>query len=283
MDNLKQVEDFWNQNLCGRHFITAKYPSAEFFEQYRRFRYGKEHHLDWLINWRSAAGKDLLEIGLGVGADASRWAAYAMSYTGVDLTTESVEATKRHFEILDLKGSILKGNAEALPFADNSFDLVYSHGVIHHTTDIMKALSEIFRVTRSEGEIVLMLYSKDSFNYWGRIQFYFRLRFLLALLKTSISLRTSEPWTGHISNFRREGPSYFSWNGWYHHCTDGPNCKIANIYHRQEIVDMLEKAGFIVTNMKKAHFPFTGGKYPIVERYLAQFIGFYQFVWAKKR
>jgi len=179
-NRLKQVEEFWNDNLCGEHFINAIYASKDYFEQYREFRYKKEHHLNRLIDWQSAKNKDVLEIGLGIGADGTRWVAYARSYTGIDLTDSAVKATRHHFRLLSLKGNILKGNAESLPFEDNSFDIVYSHGVLHHTPSIENALGEIFRVLRRNGEVILMLYSKNSYNYWLRIQFILGFDFCLS-------------------------------------------------------------------------------------------------------
>jgi ubiquinone/menaquinone biosynthesis C-methylase UbiE len=281
-DRLKQVEEFWNKNLCGKHFISAQYPSKEFFEQYQNFRYKKEHHLNCLIDWKSAINKDVLEIGLGVGADGTRWAKYAKSYTGIDLTEESVQAITMNLRIKGLKGNILKSNVESLPFEDNKFDLVYSHGVLHHVSDIMKALGEIHRVLKDNGEMILMLYSKDSVNYWLRIQLYFRLRFPIELIKSRFGVSVRDPWKSHIRNFHNVGWKYVSWSQWYHHCTDGPDCEIANIYHKAEIIKIFKKAGFHIRKMRKAHFPITKGRYQKFDRLLAKYIGFYQFIWANK-
>ena len=280
VNRTKQVEDFWNRNLCGKHFISSPYPSKEFFEKYREFRYRKEHHLNHIIDWTSAEDKDVLEIGLGIGADATRWARYARSYTGIDLTDEAVQATRLHFKHLGLKGAILKGDAEMLPISDKRFDIVYSHGVLHHLLNIETALREIFRVLKQDGEIILMLYSKTSFNYWLRIQLYFRVRFLFGFLRYKLGMGVGEPWISHIRNLRRKGWSYFSWNNWYHHCTDGPECEIANIYDRSEISHMLKKAGFSIKRMHRAHFPI--GASPAIENFLGKYIGFYQFVWGRK-
>src|SRR5581483_8429912 len=168
--DLKQIEEFWNANLCGKQFVDAQFPSPEFFKRYREFRYHKTHHLDKYINWEAAKGKSVLEIGLGIGADATRWATNAASYTGIDLTREAVEATKIHLSHLQLKGDVKQGNAEQMEFNDSSFDIVYSHGVLHHTMHIEKTFSEIFRVLKPGGEFIVMLYAKGSFNYWIRIQ-----------------------------------------------------------------------------------------------------------------
>ena len=279
-ENLKSVEAFWNANLCGKHFINAKYPSKEFFQQYRNFRYKKAHHLNNYINWESALGKNVLEIGLGVGADGTRWARYAQSYTGVDLTNEAVVATREHLDKLGLKGTIVQGNSEALDFQDNSFDIVYSHGVLHHTINIKRALKEVHRVLRGDGQFIIMLYSKRSFNYWIRIQFYFRLRFLMEVLKARLGLTIKNPWHGHYHNLQKKGWRYFSWKEWPHHCTDGTDCDIANIYTTKEIEKMLNTAGFKITRIKKAHFPV--GLSPQLEQVFAKHLGFHQFVWATK-
>jgi ubiquinone/menaquinone biosynthesis C-methylase UbiE len=279
---LQQVQDFWNANLCGKQFVDAKFPSKEFFARYRDFRYKKTHHLDQYIDWQSASGKDVLEIGLGIGADGTRWATHARSYTGVDLTNEAVQATKIHLDHLGLKGTVLQGNAEELDLPSAGFDIVYSHGVLHHTTHIEKTFSEINRVLRPGGQFVVMLYAKGSFNYWVRIQLYFRLRLLFELTKNKIGLSSKGNWALHVKNVKKDGLSYLSWKNFPHHCTDGPDCYIANIYYREEIRQMLERSGFTVERMKKAHFPL-GGKFPRLERALASLMGFHQLVWARKK
>lgn len=277
---VQQIEEFWNVNLCGHHFVKAPYPSKEFFEQYTEFRYKKTHHLNTYIDWSAAKDKDVLEVGLGIGADATRWGKNAKSYTGVDLTDEAVHATQAHFNLLGLKGKIIKGNAEQLELPDNSFDLVYSHGVLHHTTHIDRTFSEINRVLRSNGEFIVMLYCKQSFNYWIRIQLWFRFRFLIALLFDILGKKQSDLWKGHLNNFRKKGWKYFGWSEWYHHCTDGPDCEIANIYTRSEVKKMLGKAGFKVEKMKQAHFP--AGLPPKIEQKIASAMGFHLIAWAKK-
>lgn len=279
--DIKQIEDFWNTHLCGKQFVNAKFPEKEFFEIYRNFRYKKTHHLDKYVDWKSAAGKDVLEIGLGIGADGSKWATYANSYTGVDLTREAVEATKIHLNHLNLKGNVVQGNAEQLSLENNSFDIVYSHGVLHHTTFIEKTFSEVNRVLKPGGQFIVMLYSKGSFNYWFRIQFYFRIRLLFEIFKNKLGLKSKGNWALHVKNFKNDGWTYLSWKNFPHHCTDGPDCYVANIYYRREMIEMLEKAGFKVEKHKKAHFPI-GGFAPGLERFLGSMMGFHQIIWLRK-
>jgi len=56
-----------------------------------------------------------------------------------------------------------------LPFANESFEVAYSNGVLHHTPDTAAAVREIHRVLRPEGEARVMLYHRDSLYYWGEI------------------------------------------------------------------------------------------------------------------
>lgn len=279
---IDNVEGFWDGNVCGAHFInpSVERQTSEFFEAYRNFRYQKEHHLNDLIDWESAKGKSVLEIGLGLGADSTRWAEHAQEFNGVDLTAAAVDSTRRHLEIRGFEGTIQQGNAEELPFDDKKFDIVYSHGVLHHTPDTLKTLREVNRVVKDGGQFIVMFYAKNSFNYWMRIQGTMRVQFLLNLVKSKLGGNVSEPWKTHLANFKQRGWSYFSWRTWPHHCTDGPDCEIAFIRTSREMTTLLQDAGFTVERKTKAHFPIRAGQ--AIERKLSRIFGFYQFIWCRK-
>ena len=193
-----------------------------------------------------------------------------------------------------MNGNIIKGNAEKLDFSDESFDIVYSHGVLHHTPDINASLSEIERVLKKNGQFILMVYAKGSFNWWIRIQLYFRLRLMLTILyskamtlmnysgRRGLTEHSETIWDKHLANFKRDGWSYLSWNNFSHHCTDGPDCAIANAYFLDEAATLLNSHGFEIKKRVKAHFPI-GGKYPKLERLVAKYIGFHMLIWANKR
>jgi ubiquinone/menaquinone biosynthesis C-methylase UbiE len=82
---------------------------------------------------------------------------------GIDLTPEAIAHVKARLALENRSAQELRvADAENLPYPDNSFDLVYSWGVIHHSPDTPKCLAEIVRVTRPGGTIKLMIYNRYS-------------------------------------------------------------------------------------------------------------------------
>ena len=114
-------------------------------------------------------GKQVVEVGPGAGGHSALFARHGAVVTAIDLTPSRVKATAAKFRLLaaDAEGCrAMQGDAEALPFADGSFDIVYSNGVLHHTADTEKAMEEVFRVLKPGGRAVIMLYCKSSWHYW---------------------------------------------------------------------------------------------------------------------
>lgn len=117
----------------------------------------------------SLKDKRVLEVGCGAGGHSALFARRGACVTAVDLTASRVRATAAKFALLGADADdcrALQADAEALPFADASFDIVYSNGVLHHTNDTEKALDEVFRVLKPGGRAVIMLYCKSSWHYW---------------------------------------------------------------------------------------------------------------------
>jgi SAM-dependent methyltransferase len=112
------------------------------------------------------AGKDVLEIGCGSGVHARLLADARARLIAVDLTPTAIAMTQRRLELHGLEGTVLEADAEALPFEDASFDFVWSWGVIHHSSDTRRALSEIARVLRPGGRLALMVYHRNSITFW---------------------------------------------------------------------------------------------------------------------
>src|SRR5439155_26532053 len=92
-----QARAFWNTEACWTHFVAATAGTPEFYDAYRRFRYATEWHIPELIANLGVAGKKVLEIGVGNGADGVLLAQSGAHYTGVDLTETALSASATHF------------------------------------------------------------------------------------------------------------------------------------------------------------------------------------------
>jgi ubiquinone/menaquinone biosynthesis C-methylase UbiE len=180
-----EIRDFWQEHPCGAEFVgdltgEEAQEYADFFARYDEFRYTKEPHILANLDKIDFAEKKVLEIGLGQGADAEQITRRRGVFSGVDLTDEAVKRTTMRFSLNALScDRIERASALSLPFADNSFDIVFSHGVLHHIPEIGQAEKEIFRVLRPDGRLVVMLYAKWSLNYLLSIFFLRRLGLLM--------------------------------------------------------------------------------------------------------
>ena len=119
-----------------------------------------------LIPYGELAGRDVLEIGSGTGVHAKLLADADARVTAIDLTPTAVELTRRRLELAGLDADVREADAESLPFADASFDFVWSWGVIHHSQSTDAVIAEIARVLRPDGRLALMVYHRTSITYW---------------------------------------------------------------------------------------------------------------------
>ena len=228
------IKDFWQKNPCGAKLVgdlTAKERREyeDFFARYDEYRYRKEPHILSNLDKIDLTGKRVLEIGLGQGADAEALVKRGAIYSGIDLTEESVKRVKMRFELKDLEyEKIERASALEIPFADNSFDIVFSHGVLHHIPEVKTASREIARVLKPDGELVSMFYAKRSLNYLVSIAVIRRLG-LAAFFVTG--RKGSGIVAEHLENARRMGlAKYLSMRNFIHVNTDGPRNPYSKVY-----------------------------------------------------
>ena len=162
-------------------------------------------------------GKRVLEIGCGTGIDTERFIKAKALYTGIDLIAKPPH--------------ILKMNAEFLDFPEDTFDLVYSFGVVHHTINPEQVISEAYRVLKPNGHIFLMLYNKFSMRYLLDIMF----------------LRKILWWLRHpkFDKIRKQIP-HPTKEQWISINTDTLGCPLARVYTKKSAQRLLDK--FIITN-----------------------------------
>ncbi|MCX5724489.1 MAG: class I SAM-dependent methyltransferase [Nitrospirae bacterium] len=160
-DRTKAVRDFWNEASCGERLLLEALDKSGYVAQLYK-RYELEPFIEPFAGFDASRDLDVLEIGVGLGADHQRFAQAGARLTGIDLTERAVAHTGRRFELLGLKSDLRVADAESLPFADESFDLVYSWGVLHHAPDTAKAIDEVWRVLRRGGTAKMMIYHTHS-------------------------------------------------------------------------------------------------------------------------
>ncbi|NOQ55751.1 MAG: methyltransferase domain-containing protein [Nanohaloarchaea archaeon] len=164
----KEVRKFWNSSPCGTFKIKEKEGTLEYFKEIDDYRYNRYPYcygyIYDVIGFSKYKGKKVLEVGCSVGTDLSQFAKHGAIVTGIDLTPEGIRLAKERFKTMGLKGTLKTADAENLPFDDNSFDIVYSFGVLHHTPNTQKTIDEVYRVLKKGGEAKIMLYHKNSFE-----------------------------------------------------------------------------------------------------------------------
>lgn len=158
-----EVHDYWNESACGTFLIDKEKYTLEYFEDLEKLRYSMQPEIITFAKFDEGKNKKILEVGVGAGTDFLQWVrAGAIAY-GIDLTEEAIEHVKHRLKLYRLQAEQFDiADSEHLPFNDNTFDIVYSWGVIHHTPDTQKALHEIIRVCKPKGTIRVMIYHRHS-------------------------------------------------------------------------------------------------------------------------
>lgn len=166
-----RAREQWSQDPCGAEYEREhELGTREFFDSIERHRYSE--YAAWmprLMEFEKFRHARLLEIGCGMGTDLLQFARGGARCIGIDLTPRSVEITRHRFKLYGADGDFMISDGERLPFRDESFDVVYSNGVLHHTPDTAGAIREVHRVLRPDGLAKVMLYHRNSLNYWVEI------------------------------------------------------------------------------------------------------------------
>src|SRR5665213_934529 len=182
MSDASGVRDWWRDNpmtYAAEHgrtgYADGQYAmgTAEFFERLDREFYSwnrplhRERPFDRLFPFADYTnGAKILEIGCGLGTLAMNLARKGAEVTAVDLNPVSVEQTRKRFDLLKLTGRVELMDARELALPGDSFDYVYSWGVLHHSPDIKNSLGEMMRVLKPGGGFGVMVYNRRSLLHW---------------------------------------------------------------------------------------------------------------------
>jgi SAM-dependent methyltransferase len=119
------------------------------------------YRFPWIMDRieREAAGlrgRRLLDVGCGLGFDALEFMRRGVRVTVIDISAQAVALARRHFLLSGVRADVASvADALALPFADETFDAVWSDGVLYYTGDMPRALHEIWRVLRPAGRAIV--------------------------------------------------------------------------------------------------------------------------------
>lgn len=228
-----QARSTWERKAVGSQRAVAAAGTRDYFEQIRAYRYGYETpFIPGFFDFAGLTGKRVLEIGVGNGIDAVEMLRNGARYTGVDITQNHLELTRRYMEIVEKE---VAGEVEALIEGDllhaemaGNYDTAYSFGVLHHIAHERDYLQRIHELLRPGGDLRIAVYSKYSFfNAWMFATWIFRNR-----------MRNSrDDWSSHVAEGSNLGDPV-----------------VIKIRSRGEIQELLEANGFEVIRYGRKGF-----------------------------
>lgn len=123
------------------------------------------------------AGRQVLEVACGRGGFVRELACAGARATGCDFSFSALRVAKSKLDedgLKKLDGQLVQGDAQKLPFADASFDIVISCETIEHVVDAQSTVRELYRVARPGGR--LFLTTPNYLNLMGLYEVYTLLR-----------------------------------------------------------------------------------------------------------
>jgi SAM-dependent methyltransferase len=121
------------------------------------WRAGQERRLAMTRRYAPLEGRRVLDVGCGMGMYTSAFLRYTSHVFGVEIEAD------RALEARTRTRGIARAVGETLPFADNTFDVVFSHEVLEHVVDDCLCARELVRVARPGGRIVIFVPNRVYF------------------------------------------------------------------------------------------------------------------------
>ena len=168
---IERVRNFWDARPCNIRHSPKEIGTVEYFNEVEARKYFVEPHIPAFAEFPRWAGRRVLEIGCGLGTDTVSFARAGAQVTAVELSEKSADIARRRVELFGLSDrvDILTGNAEELPaiVPEQTFDLVYSFGVIHHSPHPRRIVEHVMKYMGPGSELRLMVYARISYKlFW---------------------------------------------------------------------------------------------------------------------
>ena len=240
-----RVRDYWDERPCNIRHSTQPLGSRAYFDEVEARKYFVEPHIPTFADFPRWRGKRVLEVGCGIGTDTISFARNGARVTSVDLSEKSLEIAQQRVKVYGLGDQVkfFCANAEELQnfVPVESYDLIYSFGVIHHTPRPERILQQLRKYAKPGTTLKIMVYHRWSYKVaWilateGKGAFW-KLDQLVA--------KNSEAQTG---------------------------CPVTYSYTRREGRNLLERHGFVVREVSVDHiFPYRIKDY-VQYRYVKNF------------
>tara|TARA_B100000029_G_C17552410_1_gene950571 strand:- start:805 stop:1578 length:774 start_codon:yes stop_codon:yes gene_type:complete len=160
---ITQIAAYWNHSIHDLEMTEQPVGSLGFFDDLDEYRFDKLRYLPQIVDFSGYRGQQLLEVGCGIGTDLLRFAKGGACVTGIDLSVQAIELAQANFSLHEAPRNRLQvQNGEALSFEDDTFDVVYAHGVLQYTADPQRMISECCRVLKPGGHAIFMVYNRFS-------------------------------------------------------------------------------------------------------------------------
>lgn len=254
---LHDRNEFWTGYQPGFRVSDAPVGSPRFFAEVEARRYALEPAIPEIAAFGRWRDRDVLECGCGIATDGINFARSDARYTGMDFSTTALELARHRFEQEGRRGRFVQGSITELPFPDESLDLVYSNGVIHHLPETERVVGELYRVLRPGGRAIVMVYHRSSLNHHVSIMLI--RRFLAGLLplpgaQRAIAALTGEKLEvlqGHRRLLRAHGVRYLTDRALFlSNNTDGPGNPLSKVYSRAEGRELFSPFARVATRVR---------------------------------
>ena len=157
---IKEIKDYW-EDSPPMSFIGEEVS----YQGKRKFRYSLQDYMPATFQFAAFTGKLVLDLGCGAGIDSAEFLQNGAYVVSTDLTSTATRLTRDLLQEAGFSSPVLQAEATSLPFKPDTFDCVYCFGVLHHIPDAEDALAEIKRVLKPGGQVMAMVYHKDSLLY----------------------------------------------------------------------------------------------------------------------
>lgn len=167
MTCIDKIVKFWDKQPCNIKHSQKPIGTKEYFNEVSKKRYFVESHIHQFVNFKKWQGKQVLEIGCGIGTDAEEFVKHGAEYVGIDISKKSIKIAKEKFLVLDLLGKFYQINAADSEKMESlgKFDLVYSYGVLHHSPNVETIIDNVYNSLKDNGTFLFMVYAKNSWKH----------------------------------------------------------------------------------------------------------------------